>query len=119
MGLALETLHGFKVSLYLDVSQEMRRLMWTLAHAHGALLGLVHLGFVQALERAPGWPGRDAKLASRELIAAGILLPLGFFLGGVWIFDGDPSPAVLLSPVGGAMLIVAVFLTASAVTRHR
>ena len=45
LGLVLETLHGFKVGAYLDVSNETRRLMWTLAHAHGTLLGLVHLGF--------------------------------------------------------------------------
>src|SRR5882672_2928007 len=44
-GLVLEALHGFKIGAYLNVSNETRRLMWTLAHAHGALLGLVNLGF--------------------------------------------------------------------------
>src|SRR5690606_3010188 len=39
LGLTLEALHAFKVSAYLDAST--RRLMWRLAHAHGALLGLV------------------------------------------------------------------------------
>lgn len=34
-GLGLETLHGLKVGWYLDVENETRRLMWTLAHAHG------------------------------------------------------------------------------------
>ena len=28
------------------------------------------------------------------------------------MYDGDPGPAVLLSPVGGALLFAAVFLTA-------
>ncbi|HEY8174006.1 MAG TPA: hypothetical protein VIH21_13040, partial [Dehalococcoidia bacterium] len=42
LGLTLEALHGFKVRAYLDVSNDTRRLMWTLAHAHGTLLGLVH-----------------------------------------------------------------------------
>ena len=34
-GLILEVFHGFKVRAYLDLSTETRRLMWTLAHAHG------------------------------------------------------------------------------------
>ena len=43
LGLTLETLHGFKIRLYLDLSNETRRLMWTLAHAHGTLLGIVNI----------------------------------------------------------------------------
>ncbi len=58
-GLALELLHGFKVRAYLDVSNETRRLMWTLAHAHGTLLGLVHIVFGLSLAAVPdfsrGW----------------------------------------------------------------
>ena len=37
LGLMLEALHAFKMGVYLDVSSETRRLLWTLAHAHGAL----------------------------------------------------------------------------------
>src|SRR5688572_28730652 len=44
-GLVLETFHGFKLGAYLDASQETRRLMWTLAHAHGTLLSVVHIVF--------------------------------------------------------------------------
>ncbi|HYQ14246.1 MAG TPA: hypothetical protein VEQ58_00755, partial [Polyangiaceae bacterium] len=43
LGLGLETLHAFKVGLYLDVGNETRRLLWRLAHAHGALLGLLNV----------------------------------------------------------------------------
>ena len=43
MGIALEAAHGFKLGLYLDVGNETRRLMWTLAHAHGTLLGLAQM----------------------------------------------------------------------------
>ena len=53
LGLGLESLHGFKVRAYLDVSNETRRLMWTLAHAHGALLGVVNVLFGLALRTAP------------------------------------------------------------------
>ena len=45
LGLMLESFHGFKVRAYLDVSNETRRLMWRLAHAHGTLLGVVHILF--------------------------------------------------------------------------
>ena len=45
LGVVLETLHAFKVPSYLNVGNETRRLMWTLAHAHGTLLALVHLAF--------------------------------------------------------------------------
>src|ERR1041384_1548243 len=38
LGVVLETMHAFKVSSYLNVGNETRRLMWTLAHAHGTLL---------------------------------------------------------------------------------
>ena len=44
IGLALEVLHGFKAEMYLSPQMEVRRLMWTLGHAHGTLLALVHLG---------------------------------------------------------------------------
>ena len=43
LGLALEGLHGFKVAWYLE--HETRRMMWTLAHAHGVLLSLVVIVF--------------------------------------------------------------------------
>ena len=41
LGLVLEALHAFKASGYLSVAHETRRLMWTLAHAHGTLLGII------------------------------------------------------------------------------
>lgn len=43
LGLALEALHAFKVPLYVDAENETRRLLFRLAHAHGALLCLIHL----------------------------------------------------------------------------
>ena len=57
LGLILEGLHGFKVRWYLDVSNELRRLMLTLAHAHGTLLALVHIAFAFTLR---SWPDRSA-----------------------------------------------------------
>src|SRR5690606_19076132 len=45
LGIALEALHGLKVGWYLAASHETRRLLLTLAHAHGVLLALVNIAF--------------------------------------------------------------------------
>ena len=45
-----------------------------------------------------------------------VLMPVGFFLGGVWIYGGDPGLGVLLVPIGAAALFVAVALTARGVS---
>jgi len=60
LGLGLESLHGFKVRAYLDVSNETRRLMWTLAHAHGALLSVLHVVFGLSLRVSPEMGARGA-----------------------------------------------------------
>lgn len=111
-GLVLEALHGFKIGAYLKLSNETRRLMWTLAHAHGTLLALVNLAFVAAISSLPAWPQPTARLASSCLIAATVLMPAGFFLGGVFIYSGDPGLGILLVPIGGVFLFAAVLLTA-------
>ena len=113
-GLALEALHGLKVGAYLNVSNETRRLMWTLAHAHGTLLGLVNLGFAATVRVLPSWPESNKRFASASLLGATVLMPAGFFLGGVFIYAGDPGLGILLVPVGGLLLFAAVLLTAVA-----
>ena len=55
LGVVLETLHGFKLGWYLDVGAEMRRLMFTLAHAHGTLLAM------------PSGPSSSFKSSARSL----------------------------------------------------
>lgn len=117
LGLVLESLHGFKVALYLDVTQETRRLMWTLGHAHGTLFGLLHLAFAFTL-RAQGAEERGwARAASPCLTAASVLMPAGFLLGGAVTYGGDPGRGILLVPLGGALLFVAVLLVARNVGR--
>ena len=95
LGLILETLHGFKVGAYLNVSNETRRLMWRLAHAHGTLLGAVNILFALTLRTVSDSTFRDLRTISRLLVSASILLPLGFFLGGVQFYGGDPGWACL------------------------
>ena len=109
LGLALEAMHGFKVGWYLDVDQEVRRLMFRLAHAHGALLGLAHVAFAGTLHIAkPG--GWSTLFASRGLTIASVLLPLGFVLGGFGIAGGDPGVGVIFVPLGALALFVSVAL---------
>jgi cbb3-type cytochrome oxidase subunit 1 len=119
LGLVLEALHGFKVPQYLNVSNETRRLMWTLAHAHGTLLGLVNLAFALSVRLLPEWAARERGIASVCLRASTWLMPAGFFFGGVWIHGADPGLAILLVPAGGLLLLVAVFLTACGVATFR
>ena len=82
LGIGLEALHGFKIRFYLDVSNEARRLLWTLAHAHGVLLALVNIAFALSLRAFPDLAAQPLAIASRCLIGAAVLLPVGFFLGG-------------------------------------
>lgn len=117
LGIVLESLHGFKVGYYLDVSNQTRRFMWTLAHVHGTLLALVNLAFAMTVHLLPGWSAKEKGLASTCLLGATILMPAGFFLGGVFIYGGDPGLGIFLLPVGAVMLLVAVFKTASGVKK--
>ena len=112
LGLLLEALHGFKIRGYVDVSNETRRLMWTLAHAHGTLLSVVHVVFGLCLMTFPDLSARNLRLISTSLIAASIVLPTGFFLGGIAFYSGDPGLGVLLVPAGAVLLLTAVFCIA-------
>jgi hypothetical protein len=118
LGLVLESLQGFKVRAYLDVSNDTRRLMWTLAHAHGTLLAIVHVIFALTWRSAPAAMPKP-NLISTSLIAASALLPGGFFLGGIAFYSGDPGLGVLLVPVGAVLLLVAVFSIARSASRSR
>jgi hypothetical protein len=106
LGVIVEALHGFKLAWYLDVGNETRRLMLTLAHAHGTLLALVNI--------AAGLTARLikdfalARPASAALWWAALLLPAGFFLGAFGVHGGDPGLGILLVPVGALLLLFAV-----------
>jgi hypothetical protein len=114
LGLILESLHGFKVRAYLDVTNDTRRLMWTLAHAHGTLLGLVHLAFAASLALFRLDASR-LRLASTSLTFASILLPGGFFLAGIRFYAGDPGLGIVLVPIGAILLLLTAGLAALSV----
>ena len=86
--------------------------MWTLAHAHGTLLAVVHIVF--GLEPG-GVPGAERAASADHVpvpVAASVLLPGGFFLGGVAFYSGDPGLGVLLVPAGAVLLLLALFYMA-------
>ncbi len=116
-GLALEALHGFKVGWLLDADAETRRMLFRLAHAHGALTGLLNLAFGLTFAEL-GWGARGPARASRLLRGGTVLLAGGFLLGGVWIYDGDPGLGIVAAPVGGLLLCAAMALTARAALRR-
>jgi membrane protein DedA with SNARE-associated domain len=106
LGGVLETLHGFKIGWYVDVGNETRRLMFTLAHAHGTLLALINIAAGLTARKVDRFELRPS--VSFALIWAAILLPAGFFLGGIVIYDGDPGLGVWLVPVGAILLFYSV-----------
>jgi hypothetical protein len=108
LGIALEGLHAFKSSMYLGVGNETRRLMWTLAHAHGVGLSLVQLGFAASVGLLGGALAGKLRNAGRLLDGASVLIPSGFFLGGVVTYEGDPGIGIVLVPLGALLLLAAV-----------
>lgn len=109
LGLTFEALHAMKVEVYLGSAT--RREMWTLAHAHGALLGLLLLVYASLAPAAIAEARARASVA-RLLVPGALAMPLGFLVGGVLNAEGDPSPGILLVPVGGVLLLVALVAAA-------
>jgi hypothetical protein len=108
LGLLLEALHGLKLGWYLGNDAQTRRLMWTLAHTHGSLLGLLNIAFAATVSIMLVNIQANLKLASLCLMGASILMPAGFFLGGAFIYATDPGLGVFLVPPGGLLLFIAV-----------
>ena len=90
--------------------------MWRLAHAHGTFMGIVHLVFAWSTTLLPSWTISAQRMAGSLLTAASVLIPGGFFLGGLWHYEGDPGLGIVLLPIGAillfasaAMVVVAAF----------
>lgn len=106
LGIALETLHAFKIAAFL--SDDLTRLLLRLAHAHGGLCALVVLAH-----------HATAREVSGHLLRIGaLLLPLGFLLGAIGHPEGDPSIGILLSPVGALLFCAGLVRIALSVWRH-
>lgn len=108
VGMGLEVLHGWKVPWYLDVGQSSRRLMWTLAHTHGTLFSVVAVAASVSLPWARANASKAAGWIAWGVMGGQILMPLGFFLGGLWLRAGEPGVGVFLVPVGAVMMLIGV-----------
>jgi hypothetical protein len=117
LGGVLETLHGFKVGWYVDVGNEMRRLMFTLAHAHGTALAIVNIVAGLTARNIERFQLRSS--VSFGLIWSGILFPLGFFLGGVVTYGGDPGLGIWLVPIAAALLFYSVLSIALDLSKRK
>jgi hypothetical protein len=106
LGIGLEIMHGFKLGWYLDVGNEVRRLMFTLGHFHGTMLALVNIAAGLTLRGVEGFAIKRS--VSFALIWAAILLPGGFLLGGFMTYDGDPGNAIWLVPPGALLMLYGV-----------
>jgi hypothetical protein len=115
LGAVLETMHGLKLGWYLDVGNDARRLLLTLAHAHGTLLALVNLAFA-ATVRADGVTARALARGGACLRWAALLMPLGFLGGALQVRGADPGYAIALVPIGAALLLVGVLTAARSVS---
>src|SRR5437868_15274796 len=94
----------------------MRRLMFTLAHAHGTALALVNIVAGLTARNVERFELRPA--VSFCLICAGLLFPLGFFLGGVLSYCGYPRLGIMLAPTAAPMSFYSLALTASTLSNH-
>src|SRR5882724_3247238 len=66
------------------------------------LLGLLNVCYALA---ARAWPRLEDPPAGRALLAALLLMPLGFLLGGAFARAGDPGVSVGLAAAGGVALL--------------
>lgn len=109
LGLILETLHAFKVPMYLNADQGTRRLLMRLGHAHGGVLSIVQIVYGLTASR---YPDIVSPLVTTSFLLALVLVPLGFLLGGLGATGADPSILVLLVPPGAFALLLALAITA-------
>lgn len=117
IGIILELLHGFKVPWYLNVGNETRRLMFTLGHAHGTLFALINIA-LGCSSHLFSSQLRYSQLASASLLLkiSTIAMPIGFILGGIKIYAGDPGLGIILVPAAAILLLIAVTRIALAFT---
>ena len=106
-----------KIAVLIAGIQTALLVLFTLAHAHGTLLALVNIVVGLTVRILDRFALRSS--VSFALIWAAILLPGGFFLGGIVIYDGDPGLGVWLVPVGAALLFYSITRIAIDLSRRK
>jgi hypothetical protein len=112
-GVLLEGFRAFRSSVYLD--DPVRRDMFRLAHSHGTLLNFLLLAAALCSRLDLIRLGAKTSIGLR---AAVVVLPAGFFFGGVWHFKDEPGLAILLVPIGAVLLLVTAIYIAFTVSRR-
>ena len=112
LGALLEAMHGFKLDLYLNVERTSTRVLWTLAHASGTLLGLVHIAFSATLFGQPNWRHSYVGLASACLNCASILCPAAFLVAGAFGSPGSIALGFVLAIPGILFFFLCLILIA-------
>ncbi len=113
-GLLIEVLIGFRAPALMD--DPVRREMFRLAHAHGALLNLVLIAAAICVRLDLTSFTRPSAAALRTSV---VLMPAGFLLSGIWHFKNDPGLAIFLVPAGAVLLLFAALMFALSVRRDR
>jgi membrane protein DedA with SNARE-associated domain len=88
-----------------------------LAHAHGTALALVNIIAALTARNVEHFKLRAS--VSFFLIWSGILFPLGFFLGGIVTYGGDPGLGIWLVPVASLLLFYSVLRIALDVSNQK
>jgi hypothetical protein len=101
LGLALEAFHAWKAPFYLDAGHETMRLLLRLGHAHGTLLAIVNVGYGLVVNARPK---AASTFSSACMLAALVLVPLGFLSGAATATAGDAGIAIILVPPGAIAL---------------
>ncbi|MDO3705560.1 hypothetical protein Q3W71_28215 [Micromonospora sp. C28SCA-DRY-2] len=106
-GLTLLTHLARRKAGYLD--NPVRRGLWTAGHAHAGVLVLFALAVLPYVDQADASDGTRTLIRSL-LVAAPILMPLGFFLSVVRPQDTRPNKLIWLTVAGGACLVAGALL---------
>ena len=118
LGIVLEGFHGFKVAIYVDVDYQIRRSMWRWAHAWGTLLSVLNVLFAAVWTRYGDQMPSPARLA-RWLMVASVLIPAGFFGGGLFADELEMGWSAALVPAGVLCLTVSILMIAVGFSRRR
>lgn len=116
-GIALEALHGLKIGFYLNQDREITRTMWTISHAVGSILGLLHIAAAASIFIVSDWSNRNVAVVSMCLKSASILIPAGFFLAGCFATGAEMGKGILLVIPGVGMCLLALIVLARGLGR--